>query len=28
VKKYQPFLQFDKDKFKNIIMKELLWRFM
>jgi hypothetical protein len=24
VKKYQPFLQFDKDKFKNIIMKELL----
>jgi hypothetical protein len=24
VKKYQPFLQFDKEKFKNIIMKELL----
>jgi len=24
VKKYAPFLQFDKEKFKNIIMKELL----
>jgi hypothetical protein len=24
VKKYTPFLQFDKEKFKNIIMKELL----
>jgi hypothetical protein len=24
VKKYVPFLQFDKEKFKNIIMKELL----
>jgi hypothetical protein len=24
VKKYQPFLEFDKEKFKNIIMKELL----